>query len=52
MTFSNTQLIKKHDITIITNPQKIIKHVILNTQLTDKKLCYHDYFYDIMNPQK
>ena len=25
MSFSNTQLIKNHDITIITNPQKIIK---------------------------
>ena len=51
MTFSNTQLIKNHDITIITNSQKIIKYVIFK-YATDKKLCYHDYFYDIINPQK
>ena len=51
MSFSNTQLIKIHDITIITNPQKIIKHVICK-YATDKNLCHHNYFYDIINPQK
>ena len=51
MTFSNTQLIKNYDITIITNPQKIIKHVIFK-YATDEILCYHDYFYDIINPQE
>ena len=43
MTFSNTQLIKIYDITIITNLQKIIKYVIFK-YATDKKSQHHDYF--------
>ena len=28
------------------------KKYVIFKYATDKKLCYHDYFYDIINPQK
>ena len=51
MSFSNTQLIKNMILQLLQIRKKIIKHVIFK-YATDKKLCYHDYFYDIINPQK
>ena len=36
MSFSNTQLTKKHVITIITKSQKIIKHVIFKYAINKK----------------
>ena len=36
MSFSNTQLMKKYVIIIITNPQKIIKYVIFKYAINEK----------------
>ena len=36
MSFSNTQLTKKHDITIITNPLKMLKHDIFKYAISKK----------------
>ena len=47
MSFSNTQLMKKHDIIKL----RIRKNMSFsNMQLT--KTCHHNYFYDIINSQK
>ena len=50
MSFSNTQLTKnmKSQLFMIL---RILKNIpFSNTQLT--KTCHHNYFYDIINPQK
>ena len=51
MSFLNTQLIKKYVIMIITNSQNNNKYVIFKYAI-NKKTCHHNYFYDIINPQK
>ena len=50
MSFSNTQLTKKHVITIITNSQKIIKYVIFKYAINKKYVImflYNILIYDI-----
>ena len=53
MSFSNTQLTKKHVITIIFMTsyirENIHKHVIFKYAI-NKKTCHHNYFYDIIYP--
>ena len=54
MSFSNTQLAKNMSSRLfynITNPQNN-KNMLFFKYAISKKTCHHNYFYDIINPQK
>ena len=50
MSFLNTQLTKNMSSQLLRIRKNNKNMSFLNTQLT--KTCHHNYFYDIINPQK
>ena len=51
MSFLNMQLTKYTSSQLLRIRKKIIKYVIFKYAINEKT-CHHNYFYDIINPQK